>query len=167
MEVWRNINDGYSVSDYGRVKSNERIVIRSNGRPHYVKEKILSQCVDDKGYLRCGIGKIHKLVAEAFVPNPNGYTVVHHKDHNQTNNRPTNLEWVDENTHNKMHSNLQKIIPPKVVYQYTLDGELVGIYSSTQEAAKMNEGYNFSNIARCCRGVQRTYKGYKWSYEPL
>lgn len=71
MEIWRNINEGYSVSNYGRAKSNERTIVRSNGRNHHVKEKILSQSIDDKGYLRCGIGKIHKLVAETFVPNPN------------------------------------------------------------------------------------------------
>lgn len=170
MEEWKNIkdNDGYQISSKGRVKSVERTIIRSNGRPCHVKEKILPTFIDNKGYERCGrIGKIHRLVAEAFVDNPNNYSVIHHKDHNQRNNHPSNLEWIDEKAHTNIHKNIQKINPPKVVYQYTLDGELVGVYSSTQEAAKMNEGFNHSNIARCCRGKQGTYKGYKWSYEPL
>lgn len=163
MEEWRDINENYSVSSYGNVKSKERTVVRLNGRTHHVKEKMLSQCIDSKGYLRCGVGKIHKLVAEAFVPNPNGYTIVHHKDHNQLNNKVENLEWIDETIHNRIHGGQN---PCKKVYQY-YGGVLVNVYDSTQDAARQNDRYNYSNIARCCRGEQETYKGYKWSYEPF
>ena len=62
----------------------------------------------------------------------------------------------------------------KQVYQYTLDGKLVGVYQSTKECEK--EGFNACSIATCCRGGRinhgkwenaKTHKGYKWSYEPL
>lgn len=102
MEEWKIIGE-YEVSNEGRVKSVDRVIIRSNGRPHTVKGKLLSQHIDDRGYLRCSIGKIHKLVAEAFVPNPNNYTTVHHKDHNKLNNNADNLEWIDETVHNRSH----------------------------------------------------------------
>lgn len=162
MEIWRDIEglEGlYQVSNYGRVKSLDFVIIRKNGRPHTVNSKILSQWIDSKGYLRCNVGKIHKLVAKAFVPNPNGYTIVHHKDHNQLNNNPDNLEWVDETTHNRMHGGQH---PCKTVYQYK-EGILINKYQSVQEAARQNN-IGYSNIARCCRGEQDEYKGFRWSY---
>lgn len=163
MELWRDIQgyEGlYQVSNYGRVRSLERVVMRKNGRPHTVKSKMLSQYIDSKGYLRCGVGKIHKLVAEAFVPNPNGFTVVHHKDHNQLNNNAENLEWIDETTHNRKHGGQH---PCKTVYQYSSVGVLIAEYVSVQEAARVNN-IGYSNIARCCRGEQNEYKGFKWTY---
>lgn len=162
MEKWKNI-EGCQISNRGNVRSVDRIVIRKNGRKYTVKGKILSQSIDNKGYLRCSIGKIHKLVAEAFVPNPNNYTVVHHKDHNKLNNNAENLEWIDSTTHNRKHGGKN---PCKKTYQYTLDGVLIAVYTSVQEAAR-NNNINYSNIARCCRNVQSNYKGYKWSYIPL
>lgn len=166
MEIWKDVKgkEGrYQASNEGRVKSLDIIVIRKNGRKHTVKGKILSQHIDSRGYLRCGIGKIHKIVAETFVDNPNNYSTVHHKDHNKLNNNATNLEWIEELKHNREHGGQH---PCKQVFQYTIDGKLVGVYSSTQEA-KRETNMNYSNIARCCRGLQKTYKGYKWSYQPL
>ena len=54
----------------------------------------------------------------------------------------------------------------KTVYQYTLDGELVGIYSSTKQAA-IETGFDQANISACCLGKRKTHKGFKWSYVPL
>lgn len=162
MEEWKDIKDknGYQISSEGRVKSIERTVIRSNGRKHHVKEKILSTFVDDKGYERCqGIGKIHKLVAETFIDNPNNYGVVHHKDHNKLNNKVENLEWKDETEHNQSHGGQH---PCKTVYQYCINGDLVATYKSTQEASR-ETNYPYSNIARACKN-NKEYKGFKWSY---
>ena len=162
MEVWKDIEgyEGmYQVSNEGKVKSLDCTVIRKNGRQYTVRGKILSQHPDDKGYLRCGVGKIHKLVAAAFVPNPNGYTTVHHIDHNQKNNNSENLEWIDEAAHNRQHGGKN---PCKKVYQYK-DGVLICEYPSVQEAARLNN-IGYSNIARCCRGEQDSYKGFEWSY---
>ena len=162
MEEWKNIGD-FKISNYGRCKSIDKTIIRKNGRKYTVVGKILSQSIDDRGYLRCSAGKLHKLVAEEFVPNPNNYNTVHHKDHNKLNNMADNLEWVDSEKHNKSHGGQH---PCKTVYMYALDDKLLAIYQSTQEAARDNN-FQYSCIARCCRGEQKTYKGYKWSYKPL
>ena len=161
-EIWRKIGE-FEISNYGRCKSIDRMIIRKNGRPFYAKGKILSQHIDDRGYLRCSAGKIHKLVAEAFIPNPNHYTIVHHKDHNKLNNCVSNLEWIDETKHNRMHGGRN---PCKRVYQYTPEKKLLAIYNSVNEAARMLH-IGYGNIARCCRGEQDEYKGYIWSYKPL
>lgn len=161
MESWKTI-DGYEISNEGRARSLDKVIFRSNGRPYTVKGKLLQQYIDNKGYLRCGIGKIHQLVAKLFVDNPNNYTVVHHKDHNKLNNNADNLEWIEKTTHNRMHGGQH---PCKTVYKYD-NSTLVNVYNSVQEAARENN-INYSNIARCCRGLQETYKGYKWSYKPL
>lgn len=60
---------------------------------------------------------------------------------------------------------IPKANPPKKVYQYTLDGELVKIWDSTMECGR--NGYTQSAVAACCRGIKKQYKGYIWSYSPL
>lgn len=172
-EEWRNINDSYAVSNCGRIKSLERVVVRKNGRPQLWKEKILSPQKNTSEHLQVWLyedGKrnpyyVHVLVAEAFIPNPYGYTVVHHKNHDKSDNRVENLEWMDDNEHAIMHGIEGNIHRKKTVYQYTLDGELVKIWSSTLEIEK-ELGYNNGAISACCRGERghKTYKGFKWSY---
>ena len=166
MEEWKDVigfEGIYQISNYGNCKSLDRVIIRKNGRKYIIKGKVLSQHIDDRGYLRCSAGKIHKLVAEAFIPNPNNYNTVHHKDHNKLNNMVENLEWIDAETHNRSHGGQH---PCKSVYQYSINNELINTYSSTQEAGRINN-YSYSRIAKCCRNEQKIYKGYKWSYYPL
>lgn len=164
MEIWKDIEgyEGlYQVSNEGRVRSIERTVIRGNGRPYRVKSKILKQCIDDRGYLKCYIGKIHRLVAEAFIPNPNQYETIHHINHNKLDNNTNNLVWMDNITHNRIHGGKN---PCKIVVQSTLNDEIIKEYPSVHEAAREN-GINCSNIARCCRKEQTEYKGFKWNYK--
>lgn len=104
-EVWKDIKGyegSYQVSNLGRIKSLERDVIcNNNGATRKVKEKILHPSMSSKGYMhiKLGIGgikctkRVHRLVAEAFIPNPNKYPVINHKDCNRTNNCIDNLEW--------------------------------------------------------------------------
>ena len=169
MEIWIDIKgyEGiYQVSNEGRVKSLSNEATR--------KEKILRQDKSNRYSvveLSCsGIGKpclVHHLVAEAFVPNPNGYTVVHHINHIKTDNRAENLEWMDEEEHRKIHG-LEK----KQIYQYTIDGKFVRVWDSIYEAAKVL-GVSSGNIGNCCIGGyyhkgkwhnRETCGGYRWSY---
>lgn len=115
-EIWRPISghDGYEVSSLGNVRSIEREItlVYKSGKVstrHY-KGKILTPQYDGLGhYLHVQLGKntiknVHRLVAEAFVENPMGYTEVNHKDEDKTNNRADNLEWCDRSYNNQYGS---------------------------------------------------------------
>lgn len=104
-EIWKDIEEFkgiYQISNYGRVKSIERYVERNNKGKIKVKEKILKTYINKKtGYSyamfsisgKNKIRHIHRLVAEAFIDNPNNKKDINHKDCNRTNNYVNNLEW--------------------------------------------------------------------------
>ena len=186
IEEWRDIKgfEGlYQISDWGRVKSLERDKIGGNQFGiciMHTKEKIMKPFSNQHGRLQIDLKTngeretilVHKLVAETFIPNPNSYENIHHIDRNPQNNRVENLMWMDESEHKAMHS-AERF--SKIVYQYTLDGELVAVWKSASEAARQL-GYTKSAICKCCNGgfflhdiwnICETYKGYRWSYEPL
>lgn len=161
--MWKKIQnyEAYSVSDSGEVRND-------------ITGKILKQTIDRDGYhmatLHYGLnGKrrwvgVHRLVAEAFIPNPDGLPIVNHKDENKDNNAVDNLEWCSAsystNYGTRNYKTAKKL--SKRVYQYE-DGELVGWYDSTKLAGKFL-GVNFTHIADCCRGERKSAGGYKWSY---
>lgn len=163
-EVWRDIigYEGlYQVSDCGRVKS------FYNG-----KERLLSAGKDKDGYLQVKLYKdgkmkscyVHRLVAQAFIPNPNGLSQVNHKDEIKTNNFETNLEWCSCKYNTNYGTRNERM--SKAVYQYTLDGSLVKLYPSVREAERKT-GYNRGYISACCLGKVNQAYGFIWSYTPL
>ena len=118
MEEWRSIPgyEGlYEVSSYGRVKSLEISYVRKDGRMYHKPEIILSPKNNGKGYLRVGMYKnktfkyylIHRLVAQAFIPNPYNLPEVNHIDEDKTNNRADNLEFCDR-SYNMNYGTLQQ-----------------------------------------------------------
>lgn len=184
MEIFKDIEgyEGlYQVSSGTTVKSVERDeVYYANGkqRVRHRKERIMRQTLDSKGYLVVGLSKngvqekkkVHQLVAQAFIPNPHGYTHVHHKNHSQLDNRIENLCWIDEHEHQALHgaekADAVREAKSKTVYQYMKDGLLVNVWKSAREAARQL-GFAQGAISACCRGERKQHKGYIWSFTPL
>lgn len=164
-EVWKDIKgyEGlYQASSLGRIKSKVQ-----------TKERILRGSVNNSGYrmvILCknGIHKhalVHRLVADSFVPNPNGLPEVNHKDEFKLNNVASNLEWCDKKYNlNYGTYQLRKGASNGVcVNQYSTDGELIAKYKSIKEAAETN-GFKSSPIQNCCCGRYKTSYGYIWRY---
>ena len=181
-EEWRDIQgyEGlYQVSNLGRVKSLERKVAFGN-RIRTISEKILSAGYNKKGhegYLTVNLHKkndrgkphyLHRLVAEAFIDNPNNYKEVNHKDEDPTNNCVNNLEWCtrqyNENYGTKRQRQMQTVswrIKPVIAYK---EGVEVMRFQSAMEAER-ELGYCSCSIYKCCKGLQKKqYKGLTWKY---
>ena len=168
-EIWKNIAGFerlYQVSSFGRVKS-------FYGK----KEHILKAQKISHGYLNVILYKdgiknnwlVHRLVANAFIPNPDNLPMINHKDENKQNNLVSNLEWCDANynanygTRNKrMTDKLINGSLSKKVGQYSKDGQLIKIWPSIREAKR--NGFNMGNIWSCCQGKIKTHGGFIWQY---
>lgn len=117
----------------------------------------------------------HRAVAITFIPNPNNYPVINHKDENTGNNHVDNLEWCT-NKYNQSYGTLSKRRSDahkglennpggravrKQVYQCDKDGTIIRFFTSISEAHRKT-GINLSNIAQCCSGKRATAGKYKW-----
>lgn len=104
---------------------------------------------------------IHRLVADAFVPNPNGFRQVNHKDENTMNNFSDNLEWCDSRYNCNYGTRNSKIKEANSIP--VLCVELQVLYPSMTEAAD-HSGVDVGNICRCCKGKLRTAGNLHWKY---
>lgn len=121
-EIWKNINgyEGfYCVSNMGRVKSVKRLIRRNDGTIQKTRSHILRLHQTGNGYYQVQLSKnnkskyllVHRLVAEAFLSNPENKKQVNHKDGNKKNNNVDNLEWMtcSENALHAFSNNLRKV----------------------------------------------------------
>lgn len=153
-EIYKDIagfEDKYEVSSLGNVRNK-------------ITGRLLKPGRTNRGYLfvnlcKDGISKfksIHRLVAQAFLPNPDNKPQINHKDKNRSNNNVDNLEFCTSQ-YNVDYS------VSKPVNQYSLDGRLLYTYKSTMEAERQT-GVPHQNICQCCLGKRLSAGDFIWKF---
>lgn len=170
-EIWKDVKNFegiYQISTLGRVKRLEETKdfnhISGKKLNYIKKEKILKSSINNKGYLQVCLTKnnkkhtkkIHRLVAESFIPNPNNLSQINHKDKNKQNNNITNLEWCG------CEYNVNYSLA-KPILQYK-SNKLVKEWKSISQIQK-TLGYSTSFISKCCKHKCKQAYGYTWEYK--
>lgn len=167
-EITINNFTGKPIKDY------EKYLVSKIGEIYCIKTNKIK--VIDKeltGYCRIRLfndsnkqGKnfyVHQLVAKTYIPNPNNYDKINHKDFNKHNNTIDNLEWCTDSM-NMIHNAVNKPETSKKVKQINKDtDEVIKVFDSIKEAA-ISTGSNNTSIIHCCSGKYNTANGYKWTY---
>lgn len=162
----------YQVNRNGEIKVKDTYVVSHKGETSYnrlQRGRVLKGGKTTRGYCFVSLnGKHvfrHQIVASVFIPNPNNYTEINHKDENPGNNIVDNLEWCSHkyncNYGRRKTANQDKT---KRVGKYDLEGNIVEVYDSLSRAEKLNNSPRGSGIGRCCRGKQKQYMGFKWAF---
>lgn len=184
-EIWKTIegtDNKYSVSNLGNVRRNEHYTIvgptntHMNGAKVFYKERLLKKYINKEGYeivklVKDNKGmtlKVHRLVANAFIPNPNNYDQVNHINEIRNDNTVNNLQWCNakQNANHGSRNKKLAMISGIRVAQYTKTGELVKVWDSISQASKYYGTKTTACIRRVCKGSpgRNTYKGYLWKY---
>lgn len=194
-EIWRTAivdgetYEGYKVSNWGRIKS---LNYRRTGRA-----ELMNPWEDTGGYLQVELSKngeyktclVHRLIAETFLPNPEGKPCINHKiegkkgkkinmvffnEDGTIDKEKTTIEWVtyeENNNYATRNERAGKAISKaltngklsKKIIQLSLSGDLIREWESTRECER--NGFYHSAVCRCCRGELKQYKGFLWMYK--
>jgi hypothetical protein len=172
-EEWRDVvgYDGeYEVSNLGRVRRLPKTIVdscRGGKRRRFLKAKIIKRTISKTGYYTVALGKrnvkLHRVIAEAFIPNPEGKPYINHKSGVKTDNRICNIEWCThaENLQHAAHVlGTMNLLHPmrKVVCVET------GIVYDSLATAARDTGTAEQNIWHVCNGHWKTSGGYHWRY---
>jgi hypothetical protein len=175
----------YEVSNFGNVRSLDRQKYGGSqlGGYYLFKGRVLRQSIKSgHGYPTVALWKsekqkthkVHRLVAAAFIPNPNKLPQVNHIDGTKTNARADNLEWVkeDENSQHAWKTGLSKRPAvekrgkdsrlAKAIFQCDLSGSVINKWGSLQDAKRA--GYSAGNICMVLKGQRPHHKGFLWKY---
>lgn len=169
IEIWRDIvgYEGlYQVSNLGRVKA----LGNGNARnPNWQKERILKAEKDINGYLRVSLSKegnkkhyrVHRLVATAFIPNPDSLPQINHISEDKTNNVCSNLEWCSAKYNSNFGTRIQRVVEKNS--KQILCIETNKIYQSATQIER-ELGYPHQSISKVCTGKRNTYKGLHFKF---
>ena len=153
-EVWKPIEGyDYMISSLGRVKSLK-----------FGREKIMKPRKDKDGYLIVNLHKdgkmetyrVHRLVVNAFIPNPKNLPEVNHINEIKSDNRVSNLEWITSQNNTRYSQAV-------AVNQFTLDGRFIRRWDCIMEV-EYQLGFSNGNIVSCCKGRYKTAYGFIWRY---
>lgn len=186
-EIWKPITgyDGYYVSNYGRVKTTDRVCKRKNGVSCKLKGKILKGGDNGLGYKKVVLVKdgiktlqyVHRIVASEFIPRPDGKDYVNHKDCNPGNNNVDNLEWVTFQENLDYAKALGRCDVTEERRKHLFEGQrsrfraVVGTNMLTGDTVYCEwlngvreYGFNPPDVHRCCNGKRTHAGGYVWRY---
>ena len=189
IEIWKTaVYDGivyeklYKVSNFGRIVN---LNYRNTGRA-----ELMNPSEHTKGYLVVNLSKnkerktcyVHRLIAETFLENPENLPEVNHKDEDKTNNfvflnedgtvdkEKSNLEWKTPKENSNYGTRNERISKAmtngkqsKKVLQLSLSGDLIKEWESTAECGR--NGFCQGSVCLCCRGKQKTHKGFRFMYK--
>lgn len=192
-EIWKpikNFEGYYEISNLGNVLSIERVIeyeykTKSGliNKRRFKQSKRLKTHINNVGYYTTDFQvnkikqtvSIHRLIAEAFIPNPENKPTINHKDGIKTNNYIENLEWTtySENNQHAVDTGLRQspwtgkfgINHPlsKPVIQYDKANNKINDFTNAREAERIT-GINHKHISSCCLGKRKTHGGYIWKY---
>lgn len=161
----------YQISNLGNVRS-----FSGNGRGELNETpKLLTNFVDIYGYSKVILRDIngkqvncrtHRLVAYAFVPNPQNYDQVNHINEDKLDNRVENLEWCDSKYNNNHGTHTERMAKglSKTIVQYDKKGNIIREWQGANEVMKQL-GFRQGNITECCQGKRKSANGFIWRYK--
>jgi len=170
--IWKDVvgfEDRYKVSSAGLVYSKHKNQLKATKK-------------NNRGYVQVSLHKdgkehmllLHRVVAMAFIPNPNNLPQINHIDEDKENNRVSNLEWCT-NIYNRRHGTgysrscaghdykAMGLANGRPVAMYSIDGKLCGEFVSVK-TAQDETGINEANIRQSCYKTRRTAGGFRWEY---
>lgn len=160
MEIWEDISgyEGlYEISSLGRIRRDGNIISATkNPRSGYVSVMLCKEGKTKRFY-------VHRLVAKAFIKNPDGLREVNHKDENKENNSACNLEWCNHTYNCYYGENAPAKSREKAVLQKSLNGDLIRIWESAEKAFR-GTGILRQSIGKCCLGKRETAGGFIWEF---
>ena len=162
----------YKISNFGNVKSYDRAVIKTNNSVIGYLGKLLIPYNDGRSYLKVDLRKnnkrisvrVHRLVAKAFIPNPNNYPIINHKDENPSNNCSDNLEWCTQKYNCNYGTGKIRCAESHKKPIISIDkNNNKSYYKSAKDAAIILNVKSSSHITQAAKN-QKTAYGLKWEY---